>query len=588
MTDALSSAFNNFIKKVESTVTQMKPKFEGDPFISKDLLKVGEIITSFRQMSDYLNVCLTSSQLDEADYSKIRHDLRGPINGIKGYTEIILEQIDSTDVLTKKNLQDIISACDDVIFPINQIGKAESIFSPHTTIISSLNESQKNYDTSTDNRYDASILVVDDYQINRDLLQQRLALEGYRISTAENGIVALNITQTKSFDLILLDLLMPEMDGLETLIRLKANTKTQHVPVIMISGLNEVENIVECLNAGAEDFITKPFNMTLLRARINASLDKKFHHDRERALLDQVSTTKAQLLNAIEYMEFGFAAFNSSSQLIIANNNFYFMANMLPSDSLGYNDFLNHFFESIQKNGTTSFEKWLEERTTQYAATEASTFMDKIDERWIETTKTYTPDGGFIITLKDASSRMQQEEKLSYIAHHDSLTGLANRVLFEQFLQNYTQERHKSFALLFIDLDGFKNINDTLGHEVGDYLLIEVSQRLKQVARAGDISARLGGDEFCVILNNIESQEMVENILERMMACLREPCVYKDRILPFGLSVGVSLFPQDAQSAEELLSSADKAMYAAKRSQSPDPIFFNKIDKETLSLNTLA
>ncbi len=134
----------------------------------------------------------------------------------------------------------------------------------------------------------ASVLVVDDDPVNRMLLCRRVEQEGHRAATAENGRQALEMLHAASFDVVLLDVLMPELDGYETLERIEKDEKLRHVPVIMISALNEIESVVRCIELGAEDYLPKPFDPVLLRARLNASLTKKRLHDLELEYIEQV------------------------------------------------------------------------------------------------------------------------------------------------------------------------------------------------------------------------------------------------------------------------------------------------------------
>jgi len=136
------------------------------------------------------------------------------------------------------------------------------------------------------------ILVVDDIASNRDLLSRRLVREGHQVETAEDGASALDRVIAEQFDLILLDLMMPGMSGFEVLCRLKSSSRTRHIPVIMISALDELDSTVRCIEAGAEDYLPKPFNPILLRARINACLEKKWLRDREQAYLEELRVEK--------------------------------------------------------------------------------------------------------------------------------------------------------------------------------------------------------------------------------------------------------------------------------------------------------
>lgn len=165
----------------------------------------------------------------------------------------------------------------------------------------------------------------------------------------------------------------------------------------------------------------------------------------------------------------------------------------------------------------------------------------------------------------------QTKEALTYQAEHDHLTGLANRALFEQSLQQTIKDselKSGQFAVLYLDLDGFKKINDTLGHDVGDQLLIEVATRLKNSVRMNDLVARMGGDEFTVLLNHIRELENVELLANIILASLKRPFELSLAPQPIAISasIGIAMYPRDGQDATELKKRADIAMYNVKYS----------------------
>lgn len=175
----------------------------------------------------------------------------------------------------------------------------------------------------------------------------------------------------------------------------------------------------------------------------------------------------------------------------------------------------------------------------------------------------------FIGIVRDITERKLVEEKLAYFAHHDYLTGLPNRILFLNRLEhaNLLARRNKyKVAVLFLDLDGFKKVNDTLGHDAGDQLLREVATRLKEAIRASDMVARVGGDEFTFILINIGSYENASLMANKIIAALSKPFELKGQQCHVGGSIGVSIYPDDAQEIEVLIKQADEAMYAVKQS----------------------
>jgi class 3 adenylate cyclase len=251
------------------------------------------------QLSALTAQAVDSSQGGDAETARLRHDLRTPLNAIKGYGELLLEEAQDCgrDTLLD-DLRKVIELAGRLLGEIDRLGETTAV--PPIDIVGTVLQTIKPLGEADiaahPNAIESHILVVDDNASNRDLLARRLLREGHRVTLAETGAAALALTAAGGFDLVLLDLMMPGMSGFEVLCRLKANTGTRHIPVIMISALDELDSIVRCIAAGAEDYLPKPFNPVLLRARIGASLEKK-------RLLDELSAEKerseALLLNIL-------------------------------------------------------------------------------------------------------------------------------------------------------------------------------------------------------------------------------------------------------------------------------------------------
>lgn len=181
-------------------------------------------------------------------------------------------------------------------------------------------------------------------------------------------------------------------------------------------------------------------------------------------------------------------------------------------------------------------------------------------------------EGGCTYVLcvtRDITERMKREDELRFMAFHDTLTELPNRRLFEEkFHQAVSMAKRyeQPFALLFMDCDQFKAINDTLGHVVGDELLSGFAKRLKNCVREADTIARLGGDEFIVLLSNISNFQEVQDIAQRIITSLCKPWMIREHAIQISVSIGISLYPHDGETLDELLHNADQAMYAAKSS----------------------
>ena len=186
---------------------------------------------------------------------------------------------------------------------------------------------------------------------------------------------------------------------------------------------------------------------------------------------------------------------------------------------------------------------------------------------------------GYIARINDKGHYLENNAALQELAYHDELTGLANRALFNQLLKHeisLSQRLDNRFALLFIDLDRFKQVNDNLGHDAGDVLLCNISERLQKSLRKSDVVARLGGDEFVVIMNNIKDSETVATVAEKLIRQIQKPVKFGANILEVGCSVGISIFPDNGIDAEHLMHHADAAMYRAKQQGGAHYFYFSE------------
>jgi sigma-B regulation protein RsbU (phosphoserine phosphatase) len=241
---------------------------------------------------------------EKSPLARLRHDLRTPINHILGYGELLAEDLADRGVTDLDDLNRVTTAARSLLDLISErlsdenfsgITLQESIAAKdYAKVAGSLEAAPEDFSEHL-SPFTGRILIVDDQPDNRDVLARRLERQGHQTFQAENGRHALDLLATEPCDLILLDVMMPEMDGFTALGRIKADPKLRHIPVIMISALDEIENVVRCIERGAEDFLPKPFNPTLLRARIGASLEKKTFRDQEQAYLRRIEETQKRL-----------------------------------------------------------------------------------------------------------------------------------------------------------------------------------------------------------------------------------------------------------------------------------------------------
>ena len=279
-------------------------------------------------VDDLLDPQVQHARMESADIDsfrgKLRHDLRTPINAIKGYGEMLLEDAqDGGFTALGEDLGKLLAAAQRLLAqidalvefgqgnfnPMDDAASARADDAPKRTaqaaIASGVLEKIRALTSATDHKDTppARILVVDDTAANRDLLSRRLGRDGHQVTVADGGRAALALIGESDFDLILLDLMMPDISGYELLCQLKTDPAYQHIPVIMISAFDEIDSVVRCIEAGAEDYLSKPFNPVLLQARLAASLEKKRLRDREKRYIAELKTemerSEALLLNIL-------------------------------------------------------------------------------------------------------------------------------------------------------------------------------------------------------------------------------------------------------------------------------------------------
>ena len=292
---------------------------ECTPEVSADINRIyaaAKLLTdlSIRLLDPATDADLLSESDAEAAQSRIRHDLRTPLNAIKGYSEMFLEDAESlgSDSLVA-DIEKLLDETNRLLTRLESIvdfssgGRVGSGSTPAmeaAKMVAHLEAVIRPKSEIFRHKASASrILVVDDNESNRDLLCRRVNKEGHHTDNAEDGYRALKMLDEAAYDLVLLDLLMPGISGIEVLNRMKAKPEWADIPVIMVSALDEIDGVARCIEAGADDYLSKPVHPILLSARINASLERKQAHDRERLYLQQIeeekSKSEALLLNIL-------------------------------------------------------------------------------------------------------------------------------------------------------------------------------------------------------------------------------------------------------------------------------------------------
>ncbi|MEO1673470.1 MAG: diguanylate cyclase [Cyanobacteria bacterium J06631_2] len=438
------------------------------------------------------------------------------------------------------------------------------------------------------------MLIVDDLPENVRLLSSLLSEQGYGVSSATDGKMALSLVEQQSPDLILLDIMIPQLDGYEVCRHLKSGTKTKHIPIIFLSGLDSEFDKIEAFKVGGVDYITKPFFVEEVVFRVKAQLSSIQQQQKFRQILSEQITerriaerelnkSRALLTGVLDSSLDGVAAFESirdrrgkiiDFRWLIANP----VAAMTVGgtiDSLrGKRLFVEgspgHLFDGL-------FELFVQVVETCTVLEQEYYYNSFSLKTWFHIVAVKLGDG-FAMTFRDISDRKQIETtlkkanlRLTYQANIDSLTQIANRRRFDEYI---TQEwsrcaREREYlSLLLCDVDYFKAYNDTYGHQAGDSCLYEVAKAIERaVKRPADVAFRYGGEEFAVILPHTEGQGAIK-VAEEIHEQIQEQRIVhsSSQVSEYiTLSVGISsIIPDTRTSPHNLISAADSALYDAK------------------------
>ena len=438
-------------------------------------------------------------------------------------------------------------------------------------------------ETQADN---SLILVVDDDPTVRLLVRATLEKAGFQIEEAENGEEALTKFIKHQPAVILMDVEMPKLDGYEACRRIRDDAVGMHVPILMVTGLEDVNSVDQAYAAGATDFIAKPINWSLLGHRVRYVLragrtytDLRASEAKNDALLNAMPDTL--LVIKRNGLIVNFLAGSGSTTLPEPRGDQARISDYLPKAVAA--DWQNLIQLVIAEGKSQHLEFRLGDDT------EPNHYELQIVPYLNDLT---------LAIVRDITNRKRSEEKVYRLAYYDALTGLPNRQLFKQRLADAitrANEQNSKVAALYIDLDNFKRINDTLGHDYGDTILKTIAERLDNCLRAEDCVsrqksetkdlrlARLGGDEFVAIIQNLDGEENAVAVTERIRSELSRSIKHLDHEIVVTSSIGVSLFPDDGADFESLLKNADIAMYQAKNSGRNSVRFYSG----TMSLQSL-
>jgi diguanylate cyclase (GGDEF)-like protein/PAS domain S-box-containing protein len=539
------------------------------------------------------------------------------------------------------------------------------------------------YQTNLNNN--PRILIVDDESFMRVLFTNTLQKAGLSTTVAHDGRSALDCISESHFDLILLDLIMPNIDGFETCRLIRAIPSYKHTPILTVTGLDDSESILRAFEAGASDFVTKPIIPELLIHRVQYLL-------RSHRNVRELAESETRLTSAQRTARIGNWEWHATSGIFLGSpetfrilelksrHHFITLRNLFAAIHPQDRNLVNHAIRQIGRNndlksleyrlicsGKTQKVVRMQLNESESSSTKAAFITGTIQDiteirqtddrlrmlkeavgclpigvgitisdtsgniiysnpvdaemhgftteeligshssifalpnqkklltqdemrvlgRWTRESTNVRKNGeqfpvklssiavhddegrciGVVTACEDISSRIDAEKRIEHLAYYDTLTGLPNRVTLLERLQQSLVLAHREgrrIGLLFLDLDNFKDVNDTLGHDFGDKLLKEVAERLDNCMRESDTLARLGGDEFVVTLTFINSAESAASTARRILSQFSRPFKIDDRHLYTSASIGIAVYPDDGLDVETLLRCADAAMYHAK------------------------
>ncbi len=443
----------------------------------------------------------------------------------------------------------------------------------------------------------ARVLVVDDILANVRLLEAKLTAEYFEVVTAMNGLDALDAIQRSKPDIVLLDVMMPGIDGIEVCKRIKSNPATQHIPVVMVTALDQPEDRVRGLEAGADDFLTKPVNDIALFCRIKSLVRLKMLTDELRirsetsdsiGLIPKSEIVQNDLPGNILLVDTRPSSAARIKTQMAEKHNVYLVEDytkVLELVSNGAQPFElivisvdESKFDSLRlcsllrSNETTRQTPILilvdsddQQRLMRALDMGVNDYLTRPIDRQELLARVATQIRRWRYTAQLRSSVKASIE----LAITDSLTGLYNRRYLETHLGHLIEHfinRGKALSILALDVDFFKPVNDTYGHDAGDKVLQELAVRIRQNTRTIDLCCRTGGEEFVLVLpsTDVEAAERIAERLRKSVAS-KSFLVAPQKLIPVTISIGLAGLGSSDDTLESLLKRADSALYRAKK-----------------------
>lgn len=431
-----------------------------------------------------------------------------------------------------------------------------------------------------------TILLIEDDRVVRTAARHALKHAGYEVTEAADGAEGLAAFARCPPDLILLDVVMPGQSGFDVCRTVRQAAEGVDVPVLMMTANDDVASIHEAFAAGATDFISKPLPVALLSYRVQYLL-------RSADAMRDLRRSERRLDDAQKAARLGYWDWSAADDELRLSP----LSRGLFGEGGRFAESFADILQLIHADDVEQVRLALQ-RTCLARASMSIEFRlvgDDVDPVWIHARGEVDPESSLTSpsvsgTFQDISDIKKREAQTRYLAYFDTLTGLPNRVNLTAQLERKlaTARRHRrSLSVLVLDLDNFKQVNETLGHAIGDQLLARVAARLAQCVRPEDdvvqlslesadqSLARMGGDEFALVLCDVSTIAESESVAQRVLDAVRSPIVLDGHEVVISASAGIAIYPTDGEDLMDLLSHADSAMYAAKAAGGDRLAFFN-------------
>lgn len=426
-----------------------------------------------------------------------------------------------------------------------------------------------------------TLLVVDDREANLVAMEALLGDGDWTVHTVNSGEAALQALLDLDVELVLLDVQMPGMDGFEVARLMRGNPHTRYTPIIFVSAIAHTrESVLRGYATGAVDFILKPFDPQVLKHKINTLLSHEHNRRNLQLLSQQLDSARAFNASVLNNAAEGILVVGEDGYISFANPA---IAQMLHTEveRLQGTALADHLATPQLPDAwrdSDFYKHWRNGETYRLHEAQLHTARGGTLPVALSASPLPRQQRSMVVIALDMSVVRNLHVQLETQAVTDSLTGLLNRRGFHQALDSAlarVDRNGKRMAILYIDLDGFKRINDSLGHDAGDEILCRVARLLETCMRPYDIIARMGGDEFTALLDSLDHPEDAARVAEKLIELISVRHTIDGTEVTLGASIGIAHFPDCGQSVEELLRSADMAMYEAKRAGRQQYRFFS-------------